>query len=154
MNEQEARPTWDQYFMQIALLTRSRSNCMKRKVGAIIVKDNRILSLGYNGTPKGLPNCYEGGCSRCAMNSSAGSHLDLCICLHAEENALLYVSKEDLKGSTMYVTLMPCLSCTKKIIQCDISRIVYSESYNPQLDALSTQLLEKKGVLLQRAANK
>lgn len=149
------RPTWDEYFMQIAVLTSHRSNCIKRKVGAIIVKDNRILSLGYNGTPKGMVNCYEGGCSRCCNSDlPSGSHLDLCLCLHAEENALLYISKEDLKNSTMYVTLLPCISCTKKILQCDISRVVYKDQYSPQLDQMSESLLASKGVIIEKMIEK
>lgn len=113
------RPSWDEYFIKIAKLTSERSNCIKRKVGSIIVKNNRILSLGYNGTPSGVKNCYDGGCKRCfeQFNSKKeykGKDLDLCLCLHAEENAMLFISQNDLHDSTIYVTLFPCVSCVKK----------------------------------------
>lgn len=135
---EDTRPTWDQYFIKIAKLTSERSNCIKRKVGAIIVKDNRILSLGYNGTPCNIKNCFEGGCQRCykqwiSKGEHKGKDLDLCICLHAEENALLFVSKNDLENSTIYITLFPCISCFKKILQCKIKRIVYLEDYNEEM---------------------
>jgi dCMP deaminase len=137
------RPSWDEYFMEIAKLTEMRSNCIKRKVGCIIVKNNRILSLGYNGTPINTENCFSGGCKRCMdqhvkreIEVSSGKNLDLCLCLHAEENALLFVDKNDLLDSTMYVSLIPCISCVKKIIQCKIKNIIYLEDYNFELDQL------------------
>ena len=105
------RLTWDEYFMKIAILTSQRSNCIKRKVGAIIVKDNRILSQGYNGTPSGFVNCFDGGCKRCSeqhydsTEEHKGKDLDVCVCLHGEENCLLFVSKNDLLDSTIYTTL-------------------------------------------------
>ena len=93
------RPTWDNYFINIAKLTSERSNCIKRSVGCIIVKEKRILSLGYNGTPINTVNCYQGGCKRCMdqynKTETSGKNLDLCMCLHAEENAILFVSKTD-----------------------------------------------------------
>lgn len=125
------RPSWDEYFSTIAVLTSKRSNCLKRQVGCIIVKENRILSLGYNGTPRGTANCYEGGCRRCAQIADAGSHLDLCMCLHAEENAMLYVGQKELQGATLYVTLLPCMGCVKKILQCGIVRVVFLDKYTP-----------------------
>ena len=149
------RPSWDQYFIDIAKLTSERSNCIKRKVGCIIVKNNRILSLGYNGTPRGTQNCYEGGCKRCMdqFNKSinqAGSHLDLCMCLHAEENAMLYVSQNDLNESIIYVTLIPCIGCVKKIIQCNIKKIVFIDNYSVELDKISIDMLEKSNIEIQQ----
>lgn len=144
------RPTWDKYFINIAKLTSERSNCIKRKVGCIIVKENRILSLGYNGTPSKMKNCYEGGCERCFQQYqnkeiSSGKNLDLCMCLHAEENAMLFVSKNDLIDSILYVTLMPCISCVKKIIQCGIKKVIYIEDYNEKMTEISyLQLTEMK----------
>jgi len=140
------RPTWDQYFITIARLTSKRSNCLKRHVGCVIVKDNRILSLGYNGTPRGTKNCFEGGCSRCAEVTESGNNLDMCMCLHAEENALLYVGQRELQDSTLYVSLMPCVGCVKKIIQCGIKKIVYVDNYNPDLDKLGQTLLSNCGI--------
>lgn len=141
------RPSWDEYFITISKLTSQRSNCIKRKVGCIIVKDNRILSLGYNGTPRGTINCFEGGCQRCLDTSGkTGILLDLCMCLHAEENAMLFVSKDDLLNSTLYVTLIPCIGCVKKIIQCGIRRVIYIENYSNQLDPISIQILNSANI--------
>lgn len=156
------RPSWDEYFLKIAQLTSTRSNCIRRNVGCVIVKETRILSLGYNGTPKGTKNCFEGGCERCMTlhndtlrnefsninrDSKSGSSLDLCMCLHAEENALLFVSQSDLSKSTMYVTLIPCVSCTKKILQCGIERVVYIDSYNPEIEKLSLRMMNDNNIL-------
>jgi dCMP deaminase len=140
------RPSWDQYFLTIAKLTSERSNCIKRKVGCLVVKENRILSLGYNGTPRGTLNCFEGGCERCKNNSGSGTNLDLCLCLHAEENALFFVSKSDLQNSTMYVTLLPCISCTKKIIQCGIKRVVYISKYESVTTEMSCDYMTQNGI--------
>jgi dCMP deaminase len=157
-----SRPSWDEYFVSISLLTKNRSNCIKRKVGCLVVKDNRILSLGYNGTPINTKNCYEGGCKRCMdqfnnkenkNGNSSGKALDLCMCLHAEENALLFVNKTDLKDSTMYVTLIPCISCVKKILQCKIKRVVYIEDYSPEIDSLSKNILKENNVILLKWEN-
>jgi dCMP deaminase len=143
------RPSWDEYFIKIAELTSKRSNCIKRQVGCIIVKDNRILSLGYNGTPQNTKNCYEGGCLRCSNNNlSAGINLDLCMCIHAEENALLYVSKNELENSTLYVTLSPCIGCVKKILQCKIKKVVYIDEYSYDLDKISHDILLKHNIKL------
>jgi dCMP deaminase len=150
------RPSWDEYFVNIAKLTSERSNCIKRKVGCILVKDKRILSLGYNGTPVGSLNCYEGGCKRCCdqyyqrQDNSAGKNLDLCMCLHAEENAILFNTRDDLNGSTMYVTLIPCISCVKKILQCRIVRVVYVNDYNVILDEQSKTILKNNNVSLEK----
>lgn len=140
------RPTWDDYFFSIAELTKDRSNCIKRKVGCIIVKNNRIISLGYNGTPSGVKNCYDGGCNRCNNTSiNSGEKLDECLCLHAEENALLFVSKADLQDSNLYVTLIPCISCVKKIIQCGIKNVFYNESYN-ELDDYNIKTMNDNNI--------
>ena len=145
------RPSWDEYFIKIADLTSKRSNCIKRQVGCIIVKDNRILSLGYNGTPQNTLNCYEGGCLRCSnKNLTAGSNLDLCMCIHAEENALLFTSKQDLEDSILYVTLSPCIGCVKKILQCKIKKVVYIEEYSPDLDKIAQDILIKHNISIYR----
>ena len=138
------RPSWDAYFMEIAKLSRRRSNCMKRCVGAVLVsrQSHRIISTGYNGTPTGLPNCFEGGCSRCNGNAGGGISLSTCLCLHAEENALFEAGREriaiygrsmsvaDTRGVALYTTLCPCIYCAKKIIQAGIAEVVYLESYH------------------------
>jgi dCMP deaminase len=140
------RPSWDEYFMTIAHLTSQRSNCLRRRVGCILVNDNRILSLGYNGTPRGTKNCYEGGCDRCKNTGTAGTSLDICMCLHAEENALFFVAKNDLKNANMYVTLLPCISCAKKIIQCGIKRVIYTEHYTQELDEMCIRVFKENGI--------
>lgn len=145
------RPSWDEYFLEITKLTSKRSNCCKRKVGAIIVKDTRILSLGYNGTPKGLPNCYEGGCGRCNdTETTSGVSLDLCICLHAEENAILFIGTQNTDGATLYTTTIPCISCTKKIIQAGIRRVVYIDDYNKELDDVTINLMSITNIVLEQ----
>jgi dCMP deaminase len=153
------RPTWDEYFIRIAELTSERSNCIKRKVGCIIVKENRILSLGYNGTPSKMKNCYEGGCKRCfeqfhTNENISGKNLDLCMCLHAEENAMLFLSKSDLVDSVLYVTLIPCISCVKKIIQCGIKKVIYLQDYNIDLTELSLNMLNETGILVEKIERK
>ncbi|KAL8777646.1 MAG: hypothetical protein Q9194_002439 [Teloschistes cf. exilis] len=102
-NEQRLRPDWDQYFMQLASLAAQRSNCMKRRVGSVLVREKRVISTGYNGTPRNLKNCNEGGCNRCNEGSMAGVGLSTCLCIHAEENALLEAGRERIReGSILY----------------------------------------------------
>lgn len=146
------RPSWDEYFLEITKLTSRRSNCCRKKVGAIIVKDTRILSLGYNGTPKGLVNCYEGGCVRCDKNTNvkSGDSLDLCVCLHAEENALLFIGIQNTKNATLYSTTIPCILCTKKIIQSGIKRVVYIEKYRDEIDEISIRLLYNTNIKIEQ----
>ncbi|KAB8295250.1 hypothetical protein EYC80_007164 [Monilinia laxa] len=96
-NEDRLRPSWDQYFMQLASLAAQRSNCMKRRVGCVLVREKRVISTGYNGTPRGLLNCGEGGCARCNEGQGSGVGLGTCLCLHAEENALLEAGRERVR---------------------------------------------------------
>ncbi len=145
----DTRPSWQKYFYSIAELTKERSNCIKRKVGCIIVKDNRIVSLGYNGTPQGMENCFSGGCERCNnLNIKSGENLDKCLCLHAEENALLFVSKNDLLDSDLYVTLIPCIGCVKKIIQCGIKNVFFGEYYTNCIDNFSIDTLNNNKICI------
>jgi dCMP deaminase len=144
------RPSWDEYFMNIAKVVAMRSNCMKRKVAAIIVKDKRVISTGYNGTPRGARNCNEGGCSRCNSMAESGTALDECLCCHGEENAITQAAYHgtSLKGSTLYTTLAPCLQCTKMIINSGIVEVVYNQDY--PLNERALLLLKECGVLLRR----
>jgi dCMP deaminase len=146
------RPNWDSYFTNIALLTSSRSNCLRKNVGCIIVKDNRILSTGYNGTPKGMKNCLDGGCERCTNidKYKSGEGLDKCMCIHAEENALLFASFQEIKGATLYCTHFPCLSCAKKIIQCEIKDIVYLNDYCFQIEDLTKKILDDANITFRK----
>ncbi|MCJ1352382.1 MAG: Deoxycytidine monophosphate (dCMP) deaminase [Icmadophila ericetorum] len=102
-SEQRLRPSWDQYFMQLASLAAQRSNCMKRRVGCVLIREKRVISTGYNGTPRNLRNCNEGGCPRCNGGQGAGQGLSTCLCIHAEENALLEAGRERIReGSILY----------------------------------------------------
>jgi dCMP deaminase len=144
------RPSWDEYFMNIAKVVATRSNCMKRKVAAIIVKDRRVVSTGYNGTPRGAKNCNEGGCPRCNSMAESGTALDECLCCHGEENAITQAAYHgtSLKGATLYTTFAPCLLCTKMIINSGIAEVVYNQEYPLNDRALS--LLSECGVVLRR----
>ncbi|KAJ1503805.1 Deoxycytidine monophosphate (dCMP) deaminase [Coelomomyces lativittatus] len=144
------RPSWDTYFMTLCEWTAHRSNCMKRKVGALLTSDHRILSTGYNGTPFRTLNCNAGGCPRCNDNARAGTHLETCFCLHAEENALLVNSDQNQghhhhSALTLYCTMFPCIQCAKKIIQCNVVRLVYHRTY-ASLDTMVLEYFKKSGV--------
>lgn len=145
------RPGWDEYFMQIAKIVSLRSNCMKRKVAAVIVKDKRIISTGYNGTPRGVKNCNEGGCPRCNSFADSGAALGECLCSHAEENSIVQAAYHGIsvKDSVLYSTFSPCLICTKMIINAGIREVVYNLEY-PLIDT-ARALLEEAGVLVRRA---
>ena len=116
--------------MQLAHLVSKRTNCMKRAVGCVIVKDCRIVATGYNGTPFGMENCKDGGCERCNSMTPSGAGLDTCYCIHAEENAVIEGGRSKTQGGTAYVTTFPCLMCSKKLVQSGIIRIVYDRDYD------------------------
>lgn len=141
-----SRPSWDLYFMNIAKQVAARSNCMKRQVAAVIVADKRIISTGYNGTPRGVKNCNEGGCPRCNGFSESGKNLDECLCSHGEENAIVQASYHGIaiKDATLYTTFSPCLMCSKMIINAGIRRVVYNEAY--PLNDIATKMLREAGV--------
>ncbi|KAK5780932.1 deoxycytidine monophosphate deaminase PWA37_001840 [Arxiozyma heterogenica] len=137
------RPDWDTYFMRLATLAASRSNCMKRRVGCVIVRDFRVIATGYNGTPRHLTNCFNGGCSRCNQGDSRNLHT--CLCLHAEENALLEAGRDRVgSNATLYCDTCPCLTCSVKIVQTGITEVVYSQSYS--MDEESFKVLKAGGV--------
>ena len=144
------RPGWDEYFMNIARVVSTRSNCMKRRVAAIIVKEKRVISTGYNGTPRGARNCNEGGCPRCNGMAASGTALDECLCSHGEENAITQAAYHgiSLKGSTLYTTFAPCLQCTKLIINSGIVEVVYNQEY--PLNGSALALLKECGVKLRQ----
>ena len=143
------RPTWDAYFMTLASLASLRSNCMKRRVGCVLVHNARIISTGYNGTPRNLTNCNEGGCDRCNSAHSGGVGLATCLCLHAEENALLEAGRERIReGAVLYCDTCPCLTCSVKIAQVGVKEVVYSQSYN--MDDASRRVLKEAGVELRQ----
>jgi dCMP deaminase len=140
------RPGWDDYFMNIAGVVAMRSNCVKRKVAAVVTVDRRIISTGYNGTPRGVRNCNEGGCPRCNSFAPGGTGLGDCLCSHAEENAITQAAYHgvSVRGATLYTTLCPCLMCTKMIINSGISEVVYNADY--PVGEVSLGILREAGV--------
>ncbi len=140
------RPSWDQYFMDIAQVAATRSNCRRRQVAAVLVRDYRIISTGYNGTPRGVKNCDEGGCPRCNSDTPSGENLGSCLCSHAEENAIVQAAYHGImvKDSTLYTTFSPCLLCAKMIINAGIVEVVYHQRYT--IDEVSMNLLREAGV--------
>ncbi len=150
MEPKKKRPHWDEYFMNIAKVVASRSNCMKRHVAAVIVKDRRVISTGYNGTPRGLKNCNEGGCPRCNQFAEAGARLDECLCSHGEENALIQAAYHgiSIKDAILYTTFAPCLMCAKMIINAGIKEVVYNIDY--PLNDTALNLFQQIGISLRQ----
>lgn len=143
------RPSWDTYFLSLAKLASQRTNCMKRRVGCVITKDKRVVATGYNGTPSGVTNCMDGGCPRCnASKNSQGVDLDLCLCLHAEENAIIEAGRNRCNGGALYTNLFPCILCSKKIVQSGIARVVFETHYCT--DTPSEKLLRAGGVVVEQ----
>ena len=139
------RPGWDAYFMQITEDVASRSTCLRRRVGALIVKDKRILSTGYNGVPRMIKHCKESGCLREQLQVASGERHELCRGLHAEQNAIIQAALHgvSIQGGTLYCTYMPCLICTKMIINANLERIVFKGFYP---DDMSMQMLKESKV--------
>ena len=144
------RPDWDEYFIRIAQVASTRSNCIKRKVGAVIVRDKRLISTGYNGTPRGTRNCNEGGCPRCNSLAGSGTRLEECLCSHAEENAITQAAYHgtSVKGGTIYTTFAPCLICTKMIINSGIQEVVYNVDY--PLNEVVFKLFDQAGIKIRQ----
>lgn len=143
------RPTWDSYFMRLADLAALRSNCMKRRVGCVIVRKSRVVATGYNGTPRNLTNCNEGGCSRCNGGQGSGAALLTCLCLHAEENALLEAGRDRIgEDSIVYCNTCPCLTCSIKIVQSGVKEVVYAQSYS--MDEASHKVMSEAGIQLRK----
>ncbi|KAK8139786.1 hypothetical protein PG984_000909 [Apiospora sp. TS-2023a] len=149
-NPERLRPSWDNYFMSLASLAAQRSNCMKRAVGCVLVgRERRVISTGYNGTPRGIRNCGEGGCARCNAGMGSGAALATCLCLHAEENALLEAGRERIRdGSVLYCNTCPCLTCSIKIVQVGISEVVYSQGYS--MDGETAEVFRSAGIKLRQ----
>jgi dCMP deaminase len=139
------RPTWDEYFMKITHLVSERSTCMRRKVGAIIVKDKRIISTGYNGAPRGLAHCLEIGCLREQLEIPSGERHEMCRGAHAEQNAIIQAASSgiSMEGATMYCTTAPCSTCAKMIINAGIEKLVLGGRYP---DKLGEDLIGEAGV--------
>jgi dCMP deaminase len=137
MASKRNRPDWDVYFMLQAEIAKLRSNCLTRQVGCVIVRENRQIATGYNGTPSGIKNCFEGGCLRCLDRVSgkieSGTDLERCLCMHAEANAILqcavFGNAGSTRGSTLYSTYAPCLECSKMAVSVGIAKVVSLSSY-------------------------
>ncbi len=130
--KKKKRPSWDDYFMEITDLVATRATCLRRKVGAILVKDRRILATGYNGPPKGVPHCDElGGCLREKLGIPSGERQELSRAVHAEQNAIIQAAKmgTNIDGATLYVTNHPCFICAKMLINAGVRKIVYRDGY-------------------------
>ena len=135
MSDINKRPEWKEYFIGIARLVSERSTCTRRKVGAVIVRDKRVLATGYNGAPTGLSHCAETGCIRAKMGVPSGQRHELCRGLHAEQNAIIQAAYHgiSIKGATLFCTTLPCSICFKMLINAGILEIVYEEGYPDEL---------------------
>jgi dCMP deaminase len=143
------RPSWEEYFMDITHLVAKRSTCLRRHVGAVLVKDKKILATGYNGAPSGLPHCLDVGCLREQLGIPSGERHELCRGLHAEQNAIVQAAYHGvgIQGSTLYCTNHPCIICSKMLINAGIERIVYEEGY---ADDLARGMLKESGTRVEK----
>lgn len=132
---EQKRPLWDDYFMDITHFVATRSTCLRRHVGAILVRDKRILATGYNGAPAGIEHCLEVGCLREQLGIPSGERHELCRALHAEQNAIIQAALHgvSIRGATLYCTNLPCVICSKMLINAGILKIVYQEGYPDEL---------------------
>ena len=139
------RPSWDEYFLEIARLVASRATCLRRSIGAVFVRDKRVLATGYNGAPSGLKHCDEIGCIREREGIPSGERHELCRGIHAEQNAILQAAQFgiDLRGSTLYCTNQPCVLCAKMVINVGVERIVVLGGYP---DKLAQEMLDEAGI--------
>jgi dCMP deaminase len=140
------RPDRLEYYMLIAMAVRQRANCLGNRVGAVLVLNDRIVSTGYNGTPQNMRNCDDGGCERCANRQkySAGVGYDVCICVHAEQNALISASRfgTPVEGASLYTTMRPCFGCAKELLQARIQSVYYLHEWqHPDPDLWRQYLL-------------
>ncbi len=145
------RPGWDEYFMRLTYDVARRSTCLRRMVGAVLVRNNRIIASGYNGAPNKLKHCLDLGCLRNEMKIESGTKLEICRGLHAEQNALIQAARfgTSTDKCTCYVTHHPCIICAKLLINAGVERIVYSEDY-PDKEGLSSSFLKEAGVKVEQ----
>lgn len=141
------RPDWDEYFMEMAEVAKKRSTCLRRQVGAVIVKDKRILATGYNGAPTKITHCTDGGCLREELSIPSGERHELCRGMHAEQNAIIQAARHgvNIAGATLYCTTQPCVICAKMCVNAGIERIVFTGAYP---DELAIDILNEAGVIL------
>lgn len=143
------RPDWDTYFMDMAVLASRRSSCLRRAVGAVLVKDRRLLATGYNGVPSGVTHCEVTGCLREKLNVPSGERHELCRGLHAEQNAIIQAAFHgvSIRDAVLYCTNLPCIICAKMLINAGVRRVVYLEGY---ADALTGEMFREVGMELVR----
>jgi dCMP deaminase len=146
------RPSWEEYFSDITKLVSTRSTCTRRKVGAILVRNKRVLTTGYNGAPTGVSHCLDVGCLRDKMDIPSGQRHELCRGLHAEQNAIIQAATHGISvdGADLYCTNLPCIICTKMIINAGIKKVYYLAGY---ADDLSLDMLTEAGVELVNLEN-
>lgn len=147
MKHEVKRPSWDEYFLRLATLVATRSTCLRRQVGAVLVKNERIIATGYNGAARGMGHCYDLGCLREEMGIPSGERYELCRGVHAEQNAIINAAYYGVstQGGVMYCTNQPCLICARMIINAGIVRVVHSGNFD---DRLALQFLQEAGVEL------
>ncbi len=143
------RPNWDEYFLEIAKLVSKRSTCLRRKVGAVLVKDKRILATGYNGAPSGIKHCEEVGCLREKLKVPSGQRHELCRGLHAEQNVLLQAALHGVstRGATLYITDSPCIICAKMLINAGVKKVVFLGEYP---DKMALEFLKEAKIEIKR----
>ncbi len=154
---QPSRPSWDEYFMNVAEMVKLRSTCMSAKKGAVLVKENRVVSTGYNGSPKGVKHCNKGGCVRCTLRHlgkiKSGVYSEPCICCHSEENAIVQAAVHGVgtEGATMYTTFTPCVNCAKMIINAGVKEVVAKVEYP---DDVGLSLFKEVGIKFRLSSKK
>jgi dCMP deaminase len=143
--EKNNRPSWEDYFLQLADLVASRSTCLRRQVGAVLVRDERIIATGYNGAPRGIQHCLEAGCLREKMGIPSGERYELCRGVHAEQNAIINAAYYGVstKGAVLYCTNQPCLICARMIINAGIIKVVHRGNFD---DDFALQFMEEAGI--------
>jgi len=148
-SRKDIRPDWDQYFLQVAQVVAKRSTCLRRQIGAVIVRERRILATGYNGAPSGLAHCLDIGCLRDQLGIPSGTRTELCRALHSEMNAIIQAAQHGVstKGATLYCTHQPCSVCARMLINAGVRRVVYIGEYP---DDFTQQILREAGIELVR----
>ena len=152
-NKKHKRPTWDEYFLEVAKLVSKRATCLRRSVGAVLVKDKKILATGYNGAPSGLKHCSSAGCLREKLKIPSGERHELCRGLHAEQNVLVQAALYGIstKNSILYLTNQPCVICAKMLINAGVGEIVILAGYP---DKMASDFLKEAGIKIRRITKK
>lgn len=150
MKKRHTRPSWDEYFLEVATLVSKRSTCLRRSVGAVAVRDKRILATGYNGAPSGLAHCLDIGCIREKLGIPSGQRQELCRGLHAEQNVMIQaiIHQIDLKGAVIYITNQPCVTCSKMLIGVGIKEVIIRDGYP---DELAKKMLKEANIKVRKA---